>query len=102
MLYKDKLGQDIKVGDYIAYGAALGRCSTIHLGRVLELTQSKVTEWHHDKPTPKLKVRACTNHSWDETRGMQLLSKPVSLGFFERLVVLHPDTVPQNIKELLQ
>ncbi len=34
----DKIGQYLNVGDYIAYGHAMGRCAGIRIGKILKIT----------------------------------------------------------------
>jgi len=33
----DKIGQPLAVGDYIAYGHAMGRCAGIRIGKILNI-----------------------------------------------------------------
>jgi hypothetical protein len=84
---KDKIGQEITAGCYIAYGHALGRCAGLRIGKILKVHADKVTirgldaEWSNRPP--------------------QLLSKNSTLFFPDRMIVLNPDTVPQAYKDLL-
>ena len=37
---KDKIGREINVGDFIAYGRALGRCAGLSLGKVIKTLEN--------------------------------------------------------------
>lgn len=37
----DKAGQEVRVGDYIVYGHALGRCAALKFGKVLKIETVK-------------------------------------------------------------
>lgn len=54
----DKLGREIKVGDIICYGHALGRCAALRVGKVLKVTHRK--EEHH----PMLGGKLWTRNTW--------------------------------------
>jgi hypothetical protein len=96
--YKDMFGRDIKVGDYIVYGAVDGRSGTLRAGRVLELTYGSVGY----KCGPKVKVDTWSNfraQGWNGETKSGKQSKAVSLGFLDRLVVVDPSTVSDKIKQ---
>jgi hypothetical protein len=88
MMPVDKIGQEIAVGAYIVYGHALGRSAGLRLGKVLAINDNGNftiigvdAEWSHRQPS--------------------LLSKKSTIKFNDRIVVLSPDKVPDNIKTLL-
>lgn len=35
--FTDKMGQEVRVGDRIVYGSALGRCAALRFGKVLKI-----------------------------------------------------------------
>lgn len=100
--YKDLFGRDIKVGDYIVYGAVDGRSGTLRAGQVIELTYSK-TGYH--EPEPKIRVKSWSNFKQDrynpstgkheEGSGRQ---KDVTLGFLDRLIVVPESVVSEKVK----
>lgn len=105
---KDVLGNEIKAGDYIVYGAAKGRCAGLNIGRVVA-AEMATAHGAYDGRTKALRVTAeSVQVSWGEyTRtGMDSYSdrkKPrkVSLFFSERICVIPESIVPQAIKDLL-
>jgi hypothetical protein len=102
--YKDLVGQEIKVGDYVAYAAAWDRSAVLHIGRVRQLTETKekVYDYHREssKHHPKVRVRSAEPRRWGEEKWRAQM-KDVSLGFFDRLIVLDPRTLPQELLDLL-
>jgi hypothetical protein len=93
-IFKDKSGKEVKTGDLIVYGHALGRCSGMRYGKVLSVQVSRIryetkkfhaTIWGVDEDSSKPK----------------LLSKRSTLQFGERTLVLFRDQVPENILKLL-
>lgn len=96
--YKDMFGRDIKVGDYIVYGAVDGRSGTLRAGRVLELTVGSVGY----KAGPKIKAETWSNfrsQGWSGEVKSGKQSKAVSLGFLDRLIVVPAEIVSEKIKE---
>lgn len=93
----DKLGQEIVVGSYIAYGHALGRCAGLRVGRVDRIVQKDDTyrmgwqwaitvthvddDWSHTPPT--------------------LGNRRGTLMFPNRMIVLAPELVPATYRALL-
>jgi hypothetical protein len=101
---KDKLGQDITIGCYIAYPYGRGSSAAgLRIGKVFDLkTTYKKCHWKDElEPNHRITIRGVDDihRSFYEPR---LLSKRSTLLFPERVVVLHPDTVPQSFKELLE
>lgn len=95
----DKLGQEIKAGDYIAYGHALGRCAGLRIGRVVAPPKRVPHKWRDDEETFRITIWGVDQESIvEDWRG--LLSKKSTLMFPDRLIVLDPEKVPQNIKNL--
>ena len=83
----DLLGQPINVGDFITYAAVDGRSGTLRIGQVIALTPTKVRakSWSN--------FRA---QGWgdDQRSGRQ---KDVSLGFFDRIIVIQEEMIPEKI-----
>ena len=89
--HKDMFGRQIKVGDYIVYGAVDGRSGTLRAGQVIELKEAK--DWRGVQ-TSKLFVK-----SWSNFHGRQ---KNVTLSFLDRLIVVPAETLSENIKRALE
>jgi len=105
---KDVLGNEIKAGDYIVYGAAKGRCAGLNIGRV---TATEMTKAHgsYEGRNDTLRVTSeavQVSYGRYERTGCDSYSsnkKPrkVSLFFSERICVIPESVVPQAIKDLL-
>lgn len=79
---KDFNGQEINVGDCIAYAALAGRCAVLHRGVVLGFKDMPPDYYHRDKPWRKIKV---------EIKGWKDQPKIVYLEFPERVIVVKND-----------
>lgn len=85
MEYKDLAGQDMAVGDYIVYSAAAGRAGVMKLGQIVELSERRDT-WTNKHAAV---VKAVTIDQWRTwSGGLQNKGKPVTLGMFERILVV--------------
>jgi hypothetical protein len=93
----DKIGREIKVGDFIAYGHALGRCAALAIGKVLDI-----------KYGPPKSAYSSTRNQWsisvwgvdDGWDGKKKLnSTKGTLQFPDRIIVL--DKVPDEYEKLL-
>jgi len=97
--YKDLFGKEIKVGDYITYAANDGRCGVLRVGQVTELTHSK--ENYSGKVIPKIRAKSARYglsyktdvYGWER-------QKDISLGFFDRLVVI--PNPPEKVVKILK
>jgi hypothetical protein len=100
---KDKLGQDIRVGSYIAYGHALGRCASIKIGRVLKLTSKPLDPLTYSSSPHRLSVVGVEDDlsHYDIKKYPLTLSKLGTLMYPDRIVVLDPLKVPIEYKVLL-
>lgn len=97
---KTLLGQEIKPGDYIAYGQALGRCAAMNIGRVIEAGLKPLKRFEDDdKVEFRCKITALDYDWFHDTYTRSKTAR--TLQFAERIVVLHPDTVPASIKDVL-
>ena len=102
---KDVLGNEIRAGDYIVYGAAKGRCAGLNIGRV---ASTKIVNTDYDGQCLKVSAEA-VQVSWGryERTGMDSYSshkKPrqVHLCYSERICVIPEDIVTDAIKDLLK
>jgi len=103
MTPKDKLGQEIKVGSYIVYGHALGRCAGLRLGKVLAINEKKDWRWIEDRWTYTVQG---VDHEWAyekpwDFEKAQLTNRKGFLAYLTRIVVLNESQVPKEIKKLL-
>ena len=98
MIAIDKLGQEIKVGDYIAYGHALGRCAGLRIGKVLKVSYEKSNDWPREDIF-KIKVWGIDDE-W--SYAPILCSTPGTLNFPDRIVVLPLNQVPPDYVELIK
>lgn len=101
---KTMLGQTIQPGDYIAYGQALGRCAAMNIGRVIDAgLKSLPPRWkgeNRDEQEFRCKI---VGLDWDYRTDSYVRGEKLrTLMFSDRIVVLHPDTVPANLKALLE
>lgn len=99
----DKIGQPVKVGDYIAYGHALGRCAGLRIGRILSLKvipPTTVTEWNRN-PRPEYRAVVCSiDDDWD-TREPECNKNTGTLQFPNRWIVLPDGKVPRAYRRML-
>lgn len=101
--HRDMFGREIKVGDYIVYGAVDGRSGTLRAGQVVEL-KPPTANWRGEVEA-KIKVKAWSNfrsQGWDGKEKSGRLDKNVTLGFLDRLIVVDPSTVSDKIKKDLE
>lgn len=100
MKHVDMFGKEIKVGDFIVYGAVDGRSGTLRAGQVLELKETK--NWSGEVE-PKVFVKSWSNFrskGWgapDDTRSGR--QKNVTLGFLDRLIVVPEEVVGEKVKK---
>jgi len=87
-MFVDTLGTPLEPGQYIAYAVREGSCfSALRIGRVTGVDNA---------PLISLVMRARRWH--DDT----YFAKRTTLSHPDRAVVLHPDTIPSDVKELLE
>lgn len=96
---KDKSGKDIKPGDIIVYGKALGRCAGMQYGKVLYITLSD-NKYHYigsGHPRKVEKVRFVgIDDGWKKS-----LQKASTLEFSERILVVSRKQVNAQALKLL-
>lgn len=98
-MHKDMFGREIKVGDYIVYGAVDGRSGTLRAGQVIALKES--TDYRGEV-VPKVFAKSWSNFNAERTYGSNPgkgRQKNVTLSFLDRLIVVPEDYVMQSIKE---
>lgn len=93
---KDKLGQPITVGCFIAYGHALGRCAGLRIGKVLSLKEAS-PEAKPFRPDSRITIIGIA----DDFQDPELLSKASTLMFPDRVVVLPDQAIPPQYLDLL-
>jgi len=100
---KDKLGQEITVGCYIAYGHALGRCAALKIGQVLKIATKEREPYSHVASTDRITVVGVDDDMWryDHERYQLKLSKVGTLQFPDRTIVLNPKLVPVEYRALM-
>lgn len=87
----DQLGQEVRVGDTIAYSVLLGRSASISIGTVLDICWSKAPSYGVGEQELKVKVQGFEPWSeWHEKYGKERgLKKPGFLhANFRRFVKL--------------
>lgn len=88
--HKDIFGKDIQVGDYICYSAMDGQSPAMRVAKVVEL---KGRAGWNKEVTPTILVIAAENYFSDGPRPM---SKKITLGFLNRLVVVPKSSISQE------
>jgi hypothetical protein len=92
---KDKIDQEINVGDYIIYGHALGRCSGLRIGKVLNL---KTDVDGFNRPIYRITVWGIDDDWQNYTP--QLLNKKSTLLYPNRCVVVDKSKFSQKYLDL--
>lgn len=85
----DQRGDEVRVGDTIAYSVLLGRSAALSIGKVLGFQYTK-TEWN-----PQLKVKVQGYEAWSEWRekrdeGLKLKKPGFLHAEFRRFVKIEP------------
>lgn len=96
---RDKIGQEIKVGSWIAYGHALDRSAALRIGRVIGLKLTR-EHWGEVKECEQIIVRGIDD-SWSH-RKPALCLRNGTLQFPNRTVVLKDQDVPANYWKLME
>lgn len=95
---KDKSGKDIKPGDIIVYGKALGRCAGMQYGKVLYITLSD-NKYRYMGLRKVEKARFIgVDDGWDDEKSLQ---KPSTLEFSERILIVSRKQVNAQALKLL-
>lgn len=99
---KDKAGRQINVGDYIAYGHALGRCAGLRIGKVLAIKyqEKEVGCGQYKELRPDWRITVIgVSDDWDHN-APELCSRKGTLMFPNRIIVL--DSIPLIHRKLLE
>lgn len=96
---KDKIGQPLTVGDYVVYGHALGRCAGLRIGKILKIYEA-VENYSNKKSIHFTVMGVDDDHPtlWPAA----LCERRGTLMFHDRIMKLSAETVPQEIKNLLE
>jgi hypothetical protein len=92
----DKCGQEIKAGDYIVYGHALGRCAALKFGKVIRV----IDRGTEAEDRFSLHVIGINDNLL--SFGMVELTKRGTLLYGERIIVLPFEMLPDYAKTLLE
>ncbi len=103
LLCRDKLGQELNVGDFIVYGHALGRCAGLKIGLITSIMDGPTDKgfWRneHEPAPPTWRIRVS---GIDDDWGSH---KRVSRGtcqFPSRMCRISRDTLDGRLVELLE
>jgi hypothetical protein len=92
MTFNDKAGREVKVGDLIVYGHALGRCAGLQYARVVEIRLVA--------GIPKIQVQG-VSWDWNDMYDPRLLKASV-LQFPDRVLVVTEEQVHPRVLALLK
>lgn len=98
----DKAGREVRPGDLIIYGHALGRCAGLRYGKVLAITW-KTAFYRGEKKEPHFTVQGVDTDwsDWDHRGQPELCGRKGTLQYGSRILVLERDQVPMAVLELL-
>lgn len=109
--HKDINGHDIKPGNYVLYAALWDRSATLKYGIVVKLKKREkrwsFNDHEDDEPTVGVISVDRTYKSYDNGQptgliwGLQAKGKEVTLGFLDRLCVVHEESVPKAVRKIL-
>lgn len=88
----DNLGQEIKVGDIIAYATTIGRSANQSIYEVLEIKAVEQHSWGHTETIPKVKAQPLMR-----SYGHYGKPRPSTLSMLERCIVL-----PKEYRKLIE
>ena|ERR1700690_2048063 len=92
----DKSRKEIKVGDFIIYGHALGRCAGLRYGKVLAIKEVKD---YADRIKNHFTVQGVDDDWYPDTP--KLAERKGTLQFGDRILIVTEDQIPDKIFELL-
>lgn len=99
MTATDKLGQEIKVGHYIAYGHAMGRSAGLRIGRVHAIKHTPKERMYHGDSGWRITVQG-VDDDWNH-RKPELCKRMGTLLFPDRVIVLDVRHIPEQHLALL-
>jgi hypothetical protein len=95
--YKDMMGKEIVVGDYIVYAGLWSRSAMLKIGKVVALKQRK--ESYPEKTIPTLQVKG-VELGWNNN--LRPNSKISTLAFLDRLMVIPKEFVNQEFLNAIE
>ena len=104
--YKDLAGKLITVGSFIVYAANFGRCAVLKYGIVTRFNKRKDI-YNNSREIPTLKVLTVDRTSRREAGqylyswNLQNKGKEITLAFFDRMIVVNKNDIPQEALNLL-
>ncbi len=101
MEIRDKLGQLIIPGCYIAYGHALGNCSGLRIGKVIKVTKKPITRYHKSEEFEYRITVQGVHDDWS-WKAPELTNKKGTLQYPDRIIVLDESAVPEKYTSLLK
>jgi hypothetical protein len=96
----DKAGNEIRVGDLIIYGHALGRCAGLRYGKVMKITWKEERQYDHStnkwrlEMVPHFQVQG-VDDDWSHQEA-KLNKRKGTLMFGTRILVLDRKQVPET------
>jgi len=97
LVFTDKCGRVVQVGDLIVYGHALGRCAGLRYGKALRIVSRE--KGYESDGNSKLQVIG-VDDDWGH-RVPELLTRKSYLKFPARVLVVSRDQIPKQIFDLL-
>lgn len=100
--FKDRAGREVKVGDFIIYGHALGRCASLQFGRVLSITSEEVKPYpgsREPRTDWKIGVRGVDENAWTKDGRKPRLMRAGTLQYPDRIILANY-FMPSKLKEL--
>lgn len=91
----DKVGKEIKVGSFVVYGHALGRCAGLRIGKILEIRSPKTD---YNKEAIHFSVQG-VDDDWNFKPPH--VCRKGTLQFPDRILVIPEKSVPVHCKILL-
>lgn len=92
--FLDRAGQEVKVGDFIVYGHALGRCAGLQFGRVLSIKSIERQRFSGIEEHWRIRAQG-VNEDYNKPQ----LIKPGTLKYPDRIILAN-DFIPQKLKDL--
>ncbi len=100
-MVKDKIGQEISPGAYVAYGHVWGSSGGLRIGQVLSV-ETGVEAGGHRAGLPWFKIRVwAIDDDWAPNEPRRL-KRPGTLQYPDRIIVLPVTQVPAVYRELLK
>jgi len=96
--FLDKSGREVRVGDYIIYGHALGRCAGLQWGKIFKILKKKNMEDNiFDSSCWAITVIGIDEHPWN--KNPYGLCRKGTLNFPSRIIKA-TEFIPQELKDL--